>query len=132
MRPVPVRPKTLLALAVLVLALAASAPAVAQQTPTLGAPDTTTSAPVTPVTTTTSGNGGLKTWQELLIFAAGLALIAGIAFAILGDARESASKLGHGRVETDRRNLHQHHQKTKQRSRAKGRAAKAQRRRNRI
>ena len=41
------------------------------------------------------GNGGLKTWQEVLIFAAGLILLGGIGFAIVGDARERTRKFSH-------------------------------------
>src|SRR5262249_43143181 len=53
------------------LALSVAAPAGAQQAPTLGAPPTPTVAPQTVQSTTGAGNGGLKTWQEALIFAAG-------------------------------------------------------------
>jgi len=112
--------------------LALSAPAVAQQAPTLGAPATpsTTSAP--PPVTTSSGNGGLKTWQELLIFGAGIALILGIAFAILGDARERAAKLRGGGVDPATAGApHKHRQQAKDRARAKAKAAKQARRRNR-
>jgi hypothetical protein len=126
-------PKPLLAVLALVAFLAAAAPAVAQQAPTLGAPETqaTTAAPP-PVTTSSSGNGGLETWQELLIFGAGIALILGIAFAILGDARERAAKLRHGRPETATAGVpHKHRQQAKERARAKGRAARRSRRRNR-
>jgi uncharacterized Zn-binding protein involved in type VI secretion len=130
----PVRTKPLLALAALILVLAAAAPAVAQQAPTLGAPDTQTETTVAPETDTTAGNGGLKTWQEILIFGAGLVLIAGIAVAILGDAKERAARLtrGRGSAETATAGAtHRHRQQAKQRARARARAAKAQRRKNR-
>jgi hypothetical protein len=132
MRPSSVSFKTLLALAAVVLALAASGPALAQQAPSLGSPDQTTSTSVPPETTaTTSGDGGLKTWQEALIFTAGLALLAGIGFAILGDARERAANLPRSQYEADDGTHHHHSQRAKQRARAKARAAKRQRRRNR-
>jgi len=119
---------SLIAVTAVVLALAA--PAGAQQAPTLGAPPP----PETVQTTDTStGNGGLKTWQEALIFAAGVILIGGIAVAILTDARERARRLGHGRdpVTEPSDAPHRHKQRSKQRARAKGKAARAQRRRNR-
>ena len=66
-----VRPKPLLALAALVLALALAAPGGAAQTPTLGAPETqTTTAAPPPDDDRTTGDGGLKTWQQVLIFGA--------------------------------------------------------------
>jgi hypothetical protein len=121
------------AVAAVAMALMTCAPALAQQAPTLGAPSTDET-PTTAVTTTSStGGGGLATWQEALIFAAGLILIGGIAFAILGDARERAGQLGHaGRAEAEPAGPpHRHRQRSKQRARAKGKAARAQRRRNR-
>jgi hypothetical protein len=127
----PVRLKPLLALAVVLAALAA-APASAQQSPSLGAPDTQTETAAPVDSSTTSGSGGLKTWQELLIFGAGLALIAGIAFAILGDAKERAARLRHGRPEPATTGAtHKHRAQAKQRQRARAKAARAQRRRNR-
>jgi hypothetical protein len=129
----PVRAKPLLAVMALVLALAVAAPAAGQQAPTLGAPETTqsTAAPP-PETDTNGGNGGLKTWQEVLIFCAGLALLAGIAFAIVGDARDRAARLGRrGREPETAGAPHKHRQQAKQRARARARAARAQRRKNR-
>ena len=78
-----VRLKPLLAVMALALALAVAAPAAGQQAPTLGAPETTESTAAPPPETDTDGNGGLKTWQEVLIFCAGLVLLAGIGFAIV-------------------------------------------------
>jgi hypothetical protein len=128
-----VRLKPLLALAVLVLALALAAPAGAQQTPTLGAPDTQTeTAAPPPDDTSTTGGGGLKTWQEVLIFGAGLILLAGIGFAIVGDARDRARRLSrHGTTPETAGVPHKHSQQAKQRARAKARQARAQRRKNR-
>jgi hypothetical protein len=130
----PVRMKPLLALGALVLVLSATAPAAAQQAPTLGAPETTTAAPPPPETDTTGDNGGLKTWQEVLIFGAGLVLLMGIGLAIVGDARDRAGRLTRGRRTPEDAGAgvpHKHRQQAKQRARAKARAAKAQRRRNR-
>ncbi len=130
----PVRPKPLLAVAALVLAFAAVAPAGAQNTPTLGAPETTQTQTAAPPDTTTTGGGGLKTWQEALIFCAGLIVLAGIGFAILGDARDRARRLGRGRdaeTATAGSAPHKHRAQAKARARAKARQAKAQRRKNR-
>jgi hypothetical protein len=114
-----------------VLALAVAAPVAAQQSPTLGAPETTTEAPPPPETTD-SGNGGLETWQQVLIFAAGLILLGGIGFAIVGDARERTRKFSHHTGEEAATGIpHKHSQAAKQRARAKARAAKAARRKNR-
>jgi hypothetical protein len=131
---VSVRLKPLLAIAVLVLALAAAAPAAGQQAPTLGAPETTESSAAPPPDTETDGNGGLKTWQEVLIFCAGLVLLAGIGFTIVGDARDRAARLTRRGREPETAGAgapHKHRQQAKQRARAKARAAKAQRRKNR-
>ena len=120
------------AMVVMALALAVAAPAGAQQAPTLGAPPTP-SVTAQPVQSTTgAGNGGLKTWQEVLIFAAGIILIGGIAVAILTDSRERAAKIRHGGPITDPGDApHRHKQRSKQQARAKAKAAKAARRRNR-
>jgi hypothetical protein len=130
----PVRFKPLLAVCALALALAAAVPAAAQQAPTLGAPETTQSTAAPPADTSTDGNGGLKTWQEVLIFCAGLVLLMGIGFAIVGDARERARRLTRRGREPEIAGAgvpHKHRQQAKQRARAKARAARAQRRKNR-
>ena len=128
----PVRFRPLLALGALVLALTLAAPAAAQNAPTLGAPETQSSTAAPPPETTDSGGGGLKTWQEVLIFAAGVILLGGIGFAIVGDARERTRKFSHHTGEEVAAGIpHKHSQQAKQRARAKARAAKAQRRKNR-
>ena len=120
------------AIAATVCVLALAAPAGAQQAPTLGAPPTPDVTVQTVQTTTSSGGGGLATWQEVLIFAAGIILIGGIAVAILSDSRERAAKLRHGGPVTDPGEApHRHKQRSKQQARAKVKAQKAARRRNR-
>ena len=92
----PVRFRPLLALGALVLALALAAPA---RRPAGADPRRARDPDATPprrrTTTSTTGGGGLKTWQEVLIFAAGVILLGGIAFAIVGDARERTRKFSH-------------------------------------
>ena len=119
------------AIAATACVLALAAPAGAQQAPTLGAPPTPDVTAQT-VGTTSSGGGGLATWQEALIFAAGIILIGGIAVAILSDSRERAARLGRGGPATEPGSApHRHKQRSKQQARAKGKAQKAARRRNR-
>jgi hypothetical protein len=118
---------------VLLLVLALAAPAAGQEAPRLGAPSGEETATQAPATTSDASDGGLATWQEALIFSAGLILLGGIAFAIVADARR--------RTGDERRDPlaqtagagggHRHKQQSKQRARAKARAARAQRRRNR-
>jgi hypothetical protein len=122
-------------IAVLALMLTLAGPASAQQAPTLGAPPTpnvtVNSGPSTTLGSTT-GNGGLKTWQEVLIFAAGIILIGGIAIAILADSRERAARLSHGRPATEPGTApHRHKQRSKEQARAKAKQQRAARRRNR-
>jgi hypothetical protein len=120
------------AIAATACVLALAAPAGAQQAPTLGAPPTPDVTVQTVQTTTSSGGGGLATWQEVLIFAAGIILIGGIAVAILSDSRERAAKLRHGGPVTEPGEAaHRHKQRSKQQARAKVKAQKAARRRNR-
>jgi hypothetical protein len=120
-----------MAMMAVVAALVVAAPAGAQQAPTLGAPPAP-SVTAQPATTTGTGNGGLKIWQEALIFAAGIILIGGIAVAILADSRERAAKIRHAGPVTDPAQApHRHKQRSKQQARAKSKAAKAARRRNR-
>jgi hypothetical protein len=119
------------AIAATACVLALAAPAGAQQAPTLGAPPTPDVTAQT-VGTTSSGGGGLATWQEALIFAAGIILIGGIAVAILTDSRERAARLRRGGPVTEPGTApHRHKQRSKQQARAKGKAQKAARRRNR-
>jgi hypothetical protein len=123
------RKQPLAALAVIVTLLALAPAAPAQQAPTLGAPSQQETAP--PATTTTAASDrGLKTWQELLIFGAGIVLLAGIAIAIIGDARERAPTRDR-RPATEPAGPKRHRQRDKDRAREKARIARAQRKRNR-
>ena len=118
----------------LCLALASPAAAPVGNGLTLGETQTQTDAAAPPDTTTTGG-GGLKTWQEVLIFAAGIVLVGGIAVAILGDARERARKLDRhataGESATGGADRHKTSQQAKQQARARARRARAARKRNR-
>jgi hypothetical protein len=90
--------------------------------------DTTSNSP----SSTTSGDGGgLKTWQEVLIFMGGVILIVGIGYAIVTDARRNAPlKAGEeGHIGERRRFLPK--SRTKPVRRAKARQARAARKRNR-
>ena len=86
------RAVSLLALAAVLVALCAPAAAHAQggpSAPGLGAPEPEETAPA-PVTTDDPTDDGLETWQQVLIFAAGVVLLGGIAAAIMSDARRRA------------------------------------------
>jgi hypothetical protein len=113
-----------------------SAPAVAQAQVNPFAPLPDASPATTPtvvVTANNSSSGGLATWQEFLIFGAGLVLLLGIGWAIVSDARTKApvsdQELAHpgmgGATKTNRS------AKQKQRARAKAKTGRAQRKRNR-
>lgn len=127
------RPTAILAVLLLAAALAMPAAALAQS-PFLPLPQGAQPTVQQPaVTTSTSGGGGLKTWQEVLIFAAGIVLIAGIAMAILGDARRRAPVATRA-TEDDpvrRAELAQQRRRAKQHARRRARHARAQRKRNR-
>lgn len=127
--PAPMRSLTARLLVLGCVALAAvPATAGAQANPFTPLPqaqtDTSTQATTT-TTSTTSGNGGLTRFQEVMIFLAGVALLGGIGFAIVGDARKNAPV-----SEKDRAGAHVGHATgaTKAQSKAKARAkAKRQR-----
>jgi hypothetical protein len=130
----PTRPLARVAALLVVLALLLPAAAGAQQAPSLGAP-TETQAPVV-TTSTNTADRGLKTWQELLIFGAGLILLVGIAVAIIGDARERApveERRRDGGLETAGGTRVPPHERRrrKEQARAKGRAARRARKQNR-
>jgi hypothetical protein len=124
-----------LALAILVCALAPPVMAVAQQSPFSPLPQA--QQPTQSATTSTNGSsnngdsGGLANWQELLIFAGGVALIVGIGYAIVTDARKNAPVQDHelGHIGETTKKLPK--ARTKPVRREKARAARASRKRNR-
>lgn len=130
--------RTLLAriLVLACLSLAALTPglAAAQSNPFGGLPpaqpDTTTVD--TTSTTPKATDGGLNRWQEVLIFFAGVALLGGIAFAIIGDARRKAPVTA-----DEAAGAHQQHTggarrpQDKAKARKKAKAQRAARRHNR-
>jgi len=121
-----------LTVTILVLSLLAigTSVAAAQQAPSLGAPEPSETAP--PPVTTTTADGGLDPWQQVLIFAAGIVLLGGIAFAILGDARQRTRGTSAASDPPPPEGVtHQHKQRAKRQARTKAKAARAQRRRNR-
>jgi hypothetical protein len=121
-------------LLVVVLALAAPAGALAQSDPFSPLPPAQTAPTPTPVAPTSSGDddGGLKGWQEILIIAAGVCLLLGIGWAIVGDARSrlAGSEGGPGRAEA-RARREADHKRRKTKARAAGKRSRAARRRNR-
>jgi hypothetical protein len=127
----PSAPRSLLAVLVALAALALPGAALAQSAPELGAPEPeeTTPAPVT----TDPADDGLETWQQALIFAAGVVLLGGISAAIIGDARHRAGRRGRPELSPDDRRAATRtgQQAAKQRARQKARAARAARKRNR-
>jgi len=123
-----------LAIAILLCALAPPVAAVAQQSPFSPLPQAQTQAPTTTTSNTSTSNGdsgGLANWQELLIFMGGVALIIGIGYAIVTDARRNApvkdQELGH--IGEPTKPLPK--ARTKPVRREKARAARAARKRNR-
>ena len=81
--------------------------------------------------TSSDDSGGLQSWQEILIFGAGIVLLGGIAWAIVSDARSRApvkdSELGHPGVTTKANRS----QRQRERARAKAKSGRQQRKRNR-
>jgi hypothetical protein len=123
------------AIAALLLVLAPSAAAVAQ-TPFSPLPQpvepTTTTDTTSGNTTTTSGDsGGLASWQEVLIFLGGVALIVGIGYAIVTDARRNAPLREGEEGHIGERLKPLPKARTKPVRRAKSRQARAARKRNR-
>ena len=124
-----------LVIAALLCVLAPATAAFAQQSPFSPLPQ----AQQPTQTVTTSGNtssnngdsGGLSSWQELLIFLGGVILIIGIGYAIVTDARKNApvkeGEIGH--IGEPTKPLPK--ARTKPVRRAKARAARASRKRNR-
>ena len=123
-----------LAIAAVACVLAPPAVALAQNPfaplpqPATPTTDTTT----TSNTTTTSGdNGGLASWQEILIFLGGVVLIIGIGYAIVTDARRNAPLREGEEGHIGERLKPLPKARTKPVRRAKARQARAARKRNR-
>jgi hypothetical protein len=124
-----------LAIAALVCVLAPPAAALAQQSPFSPLPPAQQPTQTTTTTNTPTSNngdsGGLASWQEILIFLGGVVLIIGIGYAIVTDARKNApvkdSEIGH--IGEPTKPLPK--ARTKPVRRAKSRAARASRKRNR-
>jgi len=123
-----------LALAALLCVLAPPAVSVAQgpfgplPQPQQPAQTTTTSGSSS---TTTDDSGGLKRWQEILIFMGGIALIVGIGYAIVTDARRNAPLKEGEEGHIGQRTKLLPKARTKPVRRARARQARAARKRNR-
>ena len=121
------------ATALATLALLAAPSAAFAQSPFAPLPPGQTTPTEVVVAPTSNSDDGLETWQEILIFGAGLILLLGIGWAIAGDARRRApvkqSELAHpglgGPVKRNRS------VKQKERARAKAKAGRRQRKSNR-
>jgi hypothetical protein len=118
------------------LALAAAGPgtASAQTADPFGGlpPAQTDTSTVATTSTSTTTDGGLKRWQETLIFLAGVALLSGIAYAIVSDARKVApvtEEERSGAHPTSPGSARKAHDKAKARQKAK--RARAARKKNR-
>jgi hypothetical protein len=121
-------------LLICLFALALPIAAHAQNSPFTPLPPATTTPDQTPTVTTantSTGNGGLAGWQQILIFGAGGILLLGIAWAIVRDARSVAPTITtEDQVESrERREADIKRRKTKNRAAAK--RSRAARKRNR-
>jgi hypothetical protein len=125
-----------LAIAALLCVLAPPVAALAQQSPFSPLPPaqqpTQTATTTSNSSSTNNGDsGGLQSWQEVLIFMGGVALIVGIGYAIVTDARRNApvkeGEIGH--IGEPTKPLPK--ARTKPVRRQKARAARAARKRNR-
>jgi len=125
--------RRLIAIAVMLFVLAPPAAALAQSPfAPLPQPVEPTTATTSGGTTTTSGDsGGLQSWQEILIFMGGVALIIGIGYAIVTDARRNAPVKEGEEGHIGERVKPLPKARTKPVRRAKSRQARAARKRNR-
>ena len=123
-----------LALAAVLFVLAPCAVALAQNPfGPLPAPQepTQTATTSTGSSSTTGDQGGLKSWQEVLIFMGGVVLIVGIGYAIVTDARRNAPVKEGEEGHIGERARFVPKSRTKPVRRAKARQARAARKRNR-
>lgn len=122
----------LTAVAAMLAVLVASAEAYAQGGAFGPLPQANTTPTTTTVSATTTGSqGGLKTWQEILLFIGGVALIGGISYGILSDAKRAApvtaeEGAGHAMTAAGARKA-----QSKDQARKRAKAARAARKRNR-
>ena len=135
MRAVPSSSRRVRLVAALVIALLMlpSGAALAQSSPFGSLPQADTSTqPTTTTTTNSSTGGGLSTLQAVLVVVAGVGVITGIGLWIARDARRRAP-LTVGDTESAHLagDAHKRGQATKSKQRARAKAARAQRRRNR-
>ena len=123
-----------LAIAALLCVLAPPAAALAQSpfAPLPQAQEPTQTGTTSTGSSTSSGDsGGLKSWQEVLIFMGGVALIVGIGYAIVTDARRNAPVKEGEEGHIGERAKFLPKSRTKPVRRAKARQARAARKRNR-
>lgn len=114
--------------------LLAAPAAGAQQDPFGGAPAIPVQPQRTPATSAQNGDNGLPGWQSALLLGAGAVLLGGVAWLIVRDARRKAPAPDTTKaadVERSRREREAEHQRRKQGTRKKNRAAKQARRHNR-
>jgi hypothetical protein len=123
-----------LALAVVLFVLAPPVAALAQSpfAPLPPAQEPTQTATTSTGSSTNTGDsGGLKSWQEILLFMGGVVLIVGIGYAIVTDARRNAPVKEGEEGHIGERSRFVPKSRTKPVRRAKARQARAARKRNR-
>ena len=121
-------------LLICLVALAVPVAAVAQTPFAPLPPAQTTPAPTPTVTssTSTTDGDGLKSWQEVLIFAGGGILLLGIAWAIVSDARSVAPTADlTEETEASRARKEEDLKRRKTKNRAAAKRSRAARKRNR-
>jgi hypothetical protein len=91
----------------------------------------TTEAPAEPQQPANPNDDGLAGWQKALIFLAGGVLLAGIAYAIVADARRRAPVRDRVTAAAGPSAPDPHRERAKHRARRKQKQARAQRKRNR-
>jgi hypothetical protein len=122
-------------LLICLVALALPMAAQAQSSPFAPLPPVVTQQPTTPTTTVannvSTGNGGLSSWQQILLFGTGGILLLGIAWLIVRDARSVAPTISsEDQLETrERREADIKRRKAKNRAATK--RSRAARKRNR-
>ncbi len=122
-------------LLICLLALALPVAAHAQNSPFTPLPPATTQPAPTPTTTTATGsstdNGGLAGWQEILLFGTGGILLLGIAWLIVRDARTVAPTLTTEDQLESRERREADIKRRKAKNRAAAKRSRAARKRNR-